>query len=598
MAGKKEGIVEILGKDAEYLLGHVCNTVDKTRLSLPGPDFVDRVFIPADRSIPVLRSLECLFTSGRLAGSGYLSILPVDQDIEHSAGSAFGPNPEYFDPENVVRLAVEAGCNGVASTLGILGMTARKYAHKVPYILKLNHNELLTYPEKYDQILFATIKQAWNMGAVVVDEAVRHAMKHKGVAVVTIPVDYGFVDIPDRPVSAAANFRRGYPVLDRKDVDAALKLIEQAERPVLYVGQGARGGHEEILAMSEQFSMPIVTSVLAKGIVPDSAENLMGTAARVASKPANETLAAADLIVFAGSNFPFARFFFPKEAKFIQIDCDSDRLGSRHKTDAAILGDATTALRMLTESGKRKPAGKFLAACRENMRNWKKYLHSFDDRDDVPLRVEPVFKEINRIAEEDAIFITDVGNSTIHAVRHLDMNPRQRFTTSGLFATMGYGVPGGIAAKLGYPDRQVFTLNGDGAFAMVMQDIITQAKYRLPVINVVFSNDSFGFIEAEQEDAGQTKFGVDLQGADYAKAGEAMGAKGFSITKREQLAAAFDEAKKSTVPVVIDVKIENKRPFPAEAMMLDKDKYGAAEIDAFKERYEVGDMPLLKELLK
>jgi Thiamine pyrophosphate-requiring enzymes [acetolactate synthase, pyruvate dehydrogenase (cytochrome), glyoxylate carboligase, phosphonopyruvate decarboxylase] len=133
---------------------------------------------------------------------------------------------------------------------------------------------------------------------------------------------------------------------------------------------------------------------------------------------------------------------------------------------------------------------------------------------------------------------------------------------------------------------------------MVMQDIITQAKYRLPVINVVFSNDSFGFIEAEQEDAGQTKFGVDLQGADYAKAGEAMGAKGFSITKREQLAAAFDEAKKSTVPVVIDVKIENKRPFPAEAMMLDKDKYGAAEIDAFKERYEVGDMPLLKELLK
>lgn len=168
MAGKKEGIVEILGKDAEYLLGHVCKTVDKTRLSLPGPDFVDRVFMPADRSIPVLRSLECLFTAGRLAGSGYLSILPVDQDIEHSAGSAFGPNPDYFDPENVVKLGVEAGCNGVASTLGILGMTARKYAHKIPFILKLNHNELLTYPEKYDQILFATIKQAWNMGAVAV----------------------------------------------------------------------------------------------------------------------------------------------------------------------------------------------------------------------------------------------------------------------------------------------------------------------------------------------------------------------------------------------------------------------------------------------
>ncbi len=161
-------ITETLGKEVEYLLGHVCKTVDKARLSLPGPDFIDRVFIPADRSIPVLRSLGNLFTAGRLSRSGYLSILPVDQDIEHSAGSAFGPNPEYFDPENVVKLGLEAGCNGVASTLGILGMTARKYAHKIPFILKLNHNELLTYPEKYDQILFANIKQAWNMGAVAV----------------------------------------------------------------------------------------------------------------------------------------------------------------------------------------------------------------------------------------------------------------------------------------------------------------------------------------------------------------------------------------------------------------------------------------------
>jgi pyruvate oxidase len=178
------------------------------------------------------------------------------------------------------------------------------------------------------------------------------------------------------------------------------------------------------------------------------------------------------------------------------------------------------------------------------------------------------------------------------------MNGSQLFTTSGLFATMGYGVPGGIAAKLNFPARQVFSLNGDGAFAMVMQDIITQVKYKLPIINIVFSNNSLGFIEAEQEDTKQPTYGVELAPADYAKIGEAMGAKGFTVTRREQLKQVFDEAQRSSIPVVIDVKIENKRPFPAEAMELDADIYGKEAVEAFVKRYEVKGMPLLKELLK
>ena len=240
----------------------------------------------------------------------------------------------------------------------------------------------------------------------------------------------------------------------------------------------------------------------------------------------------------------------------------------------------------------------FFEACLENRRNWLKWMWSFEDSKDVPIRVEPVFKEINRIADKDAIFITDVGNCTIYAVRMLRMNgEQQQFSTSGLFATMGYGVPGGIAAKLSYPNRQVFTLNGDGAFAMVMQDVLTQVKYKLPIINIVFSNDSLGFIEAEQEDTKQPKYGVDLIGADYAKIAEAMGAKGFTVTKSEQLKHVFDEAKESPIPVVIDLKIENERPFPSEAMILDEDIYGKEAVEAFKKRYKVKGMPLLKELL-
>lgn len=158
----------MLGGDADTLLNHVCTTIPKESLHLPGGDFVDRVMADSDRNPNVLRSLQALYNTGRLSGTGYLSILPVDQGIEHSAGASFAPNPMYFDPENIVKLAIEGGCNGVASTYGVLGMVARKYAHKIPFIVKINHNELLTYPNQFDQVMFGTIEQARNMGAVAV----------------------------------------------------------------------------------------------------------------------------------------------------------------------------------------------------------------------------------------------------------------------------------------------------------------------------------------------------------------------------------------------------------------------------------------------
>jgi class I fructose-bisphosphate aldolase len=164
----REEIATLLAGDAESLLNHECKTISKERLHLPGPDFVDRIFGISDRPTQVLRSLQTLHSHGRLGGTGYVSILPVDQGVEHSAGASFAANPEYFDAENIVKLAIEGGCNAVASTLGVLGIVARKYAHKIPFILKLNHNELLTYPNKFDQVMFANVEQAWDMGAVAI----------------------------------------------------------------------------------------------------------------------------------------------------------------------------------------------------------------------------------------------------------------------------------------------------------------------------------------------------------------------------------------------------------------------------------------------
>lgn len=161
-------IVSLLGKENESLFTHSCRTISSDKLHLPGPDFVDRVFALSNRSTQTLRNLQSIYDHGRLAGTGYLSILPVDQGIEHSAGASFAPNPEYFDPENIVQLALEGGCNAVASTFGVLGSVARKFAHKIPFIVKINHNELMTYPNKYDQILFGRVEDAWNMGAAAV----------------------------------------------------------------------------------------------------------------------------------------------------------------------------------------------------------------------------------------------------------------------------------------------------------------------------------------------------------------------------------------------------------------------------------------------
>lgn len=179
-------IEQYLGNKAEYYLAFNKPKISKDRLHLPGPDFIDRVFAISDRNNRALGNLHRLFNHGRLSGTGYMSILPVDQGVEHSAGASFAKNPDYFDPENIVKLAIDGGCNAVASTFGVLGMTARKYAHKIPYIVKMNHNELLTYPNKFDQILFGTVREAYDMGAAAVGATIYFGSEESGRQIVEI----------------------------------------------------------------------------------------------------------------------------------------------------------------------------------------------------------------------------------------------------------------------------------------------------------------------------------------------------------------------------------------------------------------------------
>lgn len=223
-------ITDLLGDQSAYYLDHTCKTIDKSLIHIPSPQTIDNVWIDTDRNIQTLRSLQTLLGYGRLANTGYVSILPVDQDIEHTAGASFASNPIYFDPENIVRLAIEGGCNAVASTFGILGAVARKYAHKIPFVVKLNHNELLSYPNTYDQVLFGTVKEAWEMGAVAVGATIYFGSEQSRRQLVEIAQAFDYAHELGMATILWCYLRNSEFKKEGVDYHAAADLTGQADR--------------------------------------------------------------------------------------------------------------------------------------------------------------------------------------------------------------------------------------------------------------------------------------------------------------------------------------------------------------------------------
>lgn len=507
------------------------------------------------------------------------------------------------------KLGVTFGSAGPGAVHLLNGLYDAKYDH-VPVLALVGQVPTATmntdyFQEMNENPMFADVA-VYNRTATtaaglphVVDEAIRQAYKHNGVAVVTIPKDLGWTEIDDNFVSTAAAATTSDTVAPATEkIDAAIALLKAAEKPLIYIGQGARGATDDIIALSEKLSAPIVSTALAKGIVPDDYKAYMGSAGRVASKPGVETSRAADTVLFVGTDFPFTAYFFAPDAKFIQVDTDSAKLGKRHAVEVSILADAVKTFRALVErSGDAVPEKPFYKAALANKVNWRKWIDSFEESDQTPMRVEPVFKQINDMAEPDAIFQVDVGNVTIDGMRFLRMNHQEQFTTSAWYATMGYGIPAAIAAKEAFLNRQVFSISGDGGWTMVVQDLLTQVKEHLPIINVVLSNQSLGFIEAEQDDTKQPHSGVDLLDADWAGVAEDMGATGYKVTNLAELKMAFEQAKTATGPVVIDVKIANERPLPVEQLVLDPETQDPAAVKAFVEEYQAQGLIPLRQLL-
>ena len=431
----------------------------------------------------------------------------------------------------------------------------------------------------------------------VIDEACRAAVSKKGPAVVEIPVNFGFQEIDENSYYGSGSYERSFiaPALNEVEIDKAVEILNNAERPVIYAGYGGVKAGEVITELSRKIKAPIITTGKNFEAFEWNYEGLTGSAYRVGWKPANEVVFEADAVLFLGSNFPFAEVYeaFKNTEKFIQVDIDPYKLGKRHALDASILGDAGQAAKAILDKVNPVESTPWWRANVKNNQNWRDYMNKIEGKTEGELQLYQVYNAINKHADQDAIYSIDVGDTTQTSTRHLHMTPKNMWRTSPLFATMGIALPGGIAAKKDNPDRQVWNIMGDGAFNMCYPDVITNVQYDLPVINVVFSNDKYAFIKDKYEDTNKHLFGCDFTNADYAKIAEAQGAVGFTVNRIEDIDAVVAEAvklNKEGKTVVIDARITPHRPLPVEVLELDPKLHSEEAIKAFKEKYEAEEL--------
>ncbi|MDF7639920.1 pyruvate oxidase [Lactobacillus sp. ESL0791] len=429
------------------------------------------------------------------------------------------------------------------------------------------------------------------------DEAIRQAYAKKGPAVLIIPKDFGWAKI-EAGHRVNYSMRRAVPnyaAPKKEAVSEAVKMIKEAKNPVVYYGMGMKGHGDVLKAFSDKFKMPMMSSVLAKGIVEDKFPAYMGSIGRVAPKASDDIQTSADLVVWVGIDSPFSQFFFSPNAKVIQIDVDTEKFGKRHKTDLPILADGAKTLQAIIDEGEDREESPIYKAGLADRKDWDKWEESFVDSDEMPVRREPIFDIINKYAADDAIYAIDVGNINIDFQRLVNLHDKQTWATSGLYASMGFATPAALAAATVHPDREVWNLSGDGGFAMMNQELLTQARYNMHVLNVVFTNETLGYIQAEQEDEShQPLSGVILPDNGWASVARGMNVKGVTVTNKKEFEDAVKEWKASDGPMLIDIKFTHAMPYSTEVNTLDDpefvEKYQAQALKPFSyyaEKYGV-----------
>ncbi len=425
--------------------------------------------------------------------------------------------------------------------------------------------------------------------------AIRSAYGKSGVAVLIVPDDLFAVKQKRNTRLTAPSFARPRVLPDQASLANAAQLINQAKKPVILAGKGVRDARKELIDFAGKVSAPVVISLLGKGVIPDFHELNMGQHGQIGTKPAYEAMMETDLLLLIGTSFPY-REFLPEKANAVQLDIQADRIGDIYPITEGLCGDAKAVLPVLTSMVAEKTDRSFLEAQQKKMKNWHIHMQQDKKAESDPLQAPQVMYALEQVTERDAVISCDVGNVTVWTTRYFPFTS-QKFVISGRLASMGSGLPGAIASKIAYPDKQAVAVCGDGGFAMVMHDFITAVKYDLPVKVIVLNNSKLGMIKYEQEEMGHLNYETGLKETDFAVFAEACGGEGFRVNQFADLSVAFKQAFLSDKPAIIDVAIEDKAPLPGNITYEQAIKYGQFMVKNFFENKKVS-FPDPEEVLR
>ncbi|HDP1990273.1 TPA: pyruvate oxidase [Staphylococcus aureus] len=409
----------------------------------------------------------------------------------------------------------------------------------------------------------------------IVNEAIRTAYEQKGVAVVICPNDLLTEKIKDTTNKPVDTSRPTVVSPKYKDIKKAVKLINKSKKLVMLIGVGAKHAKDELRAFVEAAKIPVVHSLPAKTILPDDHPYSIGNLGKIGTKTSYQTMQDADLLIMVGTNYPYVDYLPKKNIKAIQIDTNPKNIGHRFNINVGIVGDSKIALHQLTENIKHVAERPFLNKTLERKAVWDKWMEQDKNNNSKPLRPERLMASINKFIKDDAVISADVGTATVWSTRYLNLGVNNKFIISSWLGTMGCGLPGAMASKIAYPNRQAIAIAGDGAFQMVMQDFATAVQYDLPLTVFVLNNKQLAFIKYEQQAAGELEYAVDFSDMDHAKFAEAAGGKGYTIKSASEVDAIVEEALAQDVPTIVDVYVDpNAAPLPGKIVNEEALGYG------------------------
>ncbi|HEY0546880.1 MAG TPA: thiamine pyrophosphate-dependent enzyme [Pyrinomonadaceae bacterium] len=431
----------------------------------------------------------------------------------------------------------------------------------------------------------------------LVDKAVKIALARRGVSHLTIPKDMQDWTASDEepseaniPEHSAPLYAAAYPLPPQALIEQAAQIINEGKKVAILAGQGCLNARREILELAEKACAPIIKPLLGKAVVPDDSPYTTGGIGLLGTAPSQDALAACDTLIIAGSSFPYLEFYpKPGQARTVQIDVDPSRIGLRYPASVGLAGDCLGVLSVLLPLIQKKDERSFLEKAQEDMRAWNRLMQEQGTRQDMPMKPQVVVYELNKLLDDDAIVSTDSGTNTTWAARYIQVRGAMQFSVSGTLASMANGLPYSIGAAVAHPGRQVVCIIGDGGFTMLMGEIATMVKYRLPVKVIIIKNDLLGMIKWEQlAMEGNPQFGVELQPINFAAFAEACGARGYTIEEPGQAAAILSEALAHDGPAVVQAVVDpHEPPLPGNINLTQALHFAEALARGEKDRWEI-----------